>query len=69
MKELRKDLAEERKALTRDVVEAGLNVVDHALGRVAQIVAATVLVLLVATVAILFLVRRMFFRTPGSAKN
>jgi len=69
LKELRKDLAEERTALTRDALEVSLQVMDHALWKVAQIMAATVLMLLVGTVAILFLVRRMFFRTPGSAEN
>jgi hypothetical protein len=69
LKELRKDLAEEQAALTRDALEVSLQVMDHALWKVAQIMAATVLMLLVATVAILFLVRRMFFRTPGPPEN
>ena len=62
LKELREDLVEEQKAMTRDLEQISLKVVDRAMWRVAQLVGVTAMVLAMAAVAGLFLVRRIFFR-------
>ena len=54
-------MTQERKALDQDLNRMGLELVDHAMWRLAQLVAAVLIVLGVGTVAILFLVRRLFF--------
>jgi hypothetical protein len=59
LKKLGEDLASERQAAGREAEK----VVDHAMTRVAEIVGATVLVLLLAAIAGLWLVRRMLFPT------
>ena len=69
LKELREDLVEGQKAMTRDLEQISLKVVDRAMWRVAQIVGITVMVLAMIAAAGLFLVRRMFFRTPHSPGN
>ena len=56
----------ERKALDQDLNRMGLELVDHAVWRLAQLVAAVLIVLGVGTVGILLLVRRLFF-TPQRA--
>jgi len=56
LKELREDLQAERLALSRELEQIGFRVVDHALWRVTQI--------MVAAIAGLYLLRRLFFRTP-----
>jgi hypothetical protein len=61
LKEFHQALFAEREALVRDVEHIGLQTADHALWRAAQLVAATVAVLLLVAVAGLFIVRRMFF--------
>ena len=57
-------VTEERKALDQDIKRIGLELVDHAVWRLAQLVAAVLIVLGVGTVAILVLVRRLFFSLP-----
>jgi hypothetical protein len=52
---------EERRALDQDMNRIALETVDHAIWRVAQLVAAVLVVLGVGAVAMLFLVRRLFF--------
>jgi len=59
-------IIEERKLMTGDMEKISLRTVDHAVWRVAQLVALTLVALLLAAVAGLFLVRRMFFRAPHS---
>ena len=59
-------MTEERKALDQDLKRMGLELVDHAVWRLAQLVAAVLIVLGVGTVAILFLVRRLFFSPRGA---
>ena len=54
-------MTEERKALDQDLNRIGFEVVDHAMWRLAQLVAAVLVVLGVGAVALLFLVRRLFF--------
>jgi hypothetical protein len=62
--DLRQAVSEERKALDQDIERIGLQLVDHALWRLAQLVAAVLAFLGVGTVAILVLVRKLFF-TPS----
>jgi hypothetical protein len=57
-------MTEERKALDQDLNHIGLELVDHAMWRLAQLVAAVLIVLGAGTVAMLFLVRRLFFPLP-----
>jgi hypothetical protein len=57
-------MTEERKALDQDLNRMGLELVDHAMWRLAQLVAAVLIVLGVGSVAMLFLVRRLFFPLP-----
>jgi hypothetical protein len=57
-------MTQERKALDQDLNRMGLEVVDHAMWRLAQLVTAVLIVLGLGTVAILFLVRRLFFPLP-----
>ena len=59
-------MSEERKAVARDVERIGLEVVDHAVWRLAQLVAVVLFSLGGGTVAVLFLVRKLFF-TPSRA--
>ena len=56
----------ERKAFDQDVERMGHQLVDHAIWRLAQLVAAVLVVLGVGTVAILLLIRKLFF-TPRRA--
>jgi len=55
---------EERRALDQDMNRIALETADHALWRVAQLVAAVLIVLGIGTVAMLFLIRRLFFPLP-----
>ena len=64
--DLSQSVSEERKALDQDIERIGLQLVDHAVWRLAQLVAAVLVFLGVGTVAILVLVRKLFF-TPPSA--
>jgi hypothetical protein len=60
MKELREIANAERLALSRDIEQASLNFVDYAALRLAQIVAATVVAVLLGALLLLFLIRRWF---------
>jgi hypothetical protein len=55
---------EERRALDQDMNRIALETVDHAIWRVAQLVAAVLIVLGIGAVAMLFLIRRLFFPLP-----
>jgi hypothetical protein len=57
-------VSEERKALDRDIERIGLELVDHAVWRLAELAAAVLVFLGVGTVAILVLVRKLFFASP-----
>ena len=59
--EMRKTLSEERQAFDEDMVRTARELVDHAVWRIAQLVAATLLFLLVTGTALLLLVRKLFF--------
>ena len=63
--ELGQAMSAERQALERDVERVGLKLVDHAIWRLAQLVAAILVALGVGTVGILVLVRKLFF-TPAT---
>jgi hypothetical protein len=56
--------SEERKALDRDLERIGLEVVDRAAWRLAQLAAAVLASLAGGTVVVLLLVRRLFFTLP-----
>lgn len=58
-------VSEERKAIDRDIEKTGLALVDHAVWRLAQLAAAVLGFLGVGTVAILVLVRKLFFTPLG----
>jgi hypothetical protein len=64
IREISEAMTVERKALDQDLNRMGLEVVDHAMWRLAQLVAAVLIVLGIGTVAMLFLVRRLFFPLP-----
>jgi len=55
---------DERRAMDQDMNRIALEAVDHAVWRVAQLVAAVLVLLGVGTVAMLFLIRRLFFPLP-----
>jgi hypothetical protein len=57
-------MSEERKALDQDIERVGLELVDHAVWRLAQLVAATLVFLGVGMVGFLVLVRKLFFPLP-----
>jgi hypothetical protein len=57
-------MSEERKALDQDIERVGLELVDHAVWRLAQLVAATLVSLGVGMVGFLVLVRKLFFPLP-----
>jgi hypothetical protein len=59
-------IAEERRALMEEMKELGREVVDHALLRTAQLVAAILAALFVGVVVLLLITRRVF-RTPPAA--
>ena len=59
-------IVEERRALTKEMKELGREVVDHALLRTAQMVAAILAALFVGVVVLLLITRRVF-RTPPAA--
>ena len=60
-------MSEERKALERDIERVGVELVDHAIWRLAQLFAAVLVCLGVGTVGILVLVRKLFFRPESRA--
>jgi hypothetical protein len=59
--ELRDIAATERAALSKDIEQAGVRVVDHAAWRVAQLVTVSLAALFLAALLFLFIVRRLFF--------
>ena len=61
IEELRKIAASQRVALSQEIESASVRLVDHATWRVTQLVMATFACLLVATVVLLFFVRRLFY--------
>jgi hypothetical protein len=64
LKQLHESLAEERKALTRDVEQISFKAVDHAMTRLQRLAAAVLAVVIVTAFLGLFLVRLIFFRRP-----
>lgn len=66
--ELHDAVVQERKALTRDLDQMSVNVVDHAFQRAAQLGAVVLVVVFLGIVALLFLVRRLFGARPTSAR-
>jgi hypothetical protein len=60
------EVSEERQALGRDVERIGHELVDHAVWRLAQLLAAVLVCLGAGTVAILVLVRKLFFAPQGA---
>jgi hypothetical protein len=69
LKQLQEALADERKALAQDVDQITRKALDRAMLQLALIVAVTVAVLLLAAVASLFLVRRMFFPSTATSNT
>jgi hypothetical protein len=61
--ELQKDMSDERKAAVQDLEVAGLRLVDHTLWRVAQLMAAGLVFLVLSALVGLLLARRFF--APG----
>ena len=59
-------VSEERKALDRDIERIGLELVDRAAWRLAQLVFAALAFLGVGTAAVLVLIRRLFFSRPAA---
>jgi hypothetical protein len=62
--ELHATIAAERKALTSDVAQFSLKVVDHTMGQLARLLGAAMAAAIIAACLGLFLVRRLFFRRP-----
>jgi len=61
LKEVREIAANERLALSKDIEQSSLKVVDHAAWRLTQIVAATLISLFLAVLILLFVIRRLFY--------
>ena len=59
--ELREIATNERMALGRDIEQAGLKIVDHALWRLSELTAIILACLFLAGVIFLFIIRRLFF--------
>jgi len=57
-------VSEQRKEFDRDAERIGLQMVDHAVWRLAQLVAAALAFLGAGSVAVLLLVRKLFFTPP-----
>lgn len=64
LRELHDTLAAERQALTSEVEQLSLKVVDHAMGQLARLLGAAMAAAVMAACLGLFLVRRLFFRRP-----
>ncbi len=60
-------VSQERNALERDMERVGVQLVDHAIWRLAQLLAAVLACLGVGTVGILLLVRKLFFKPESRA--
>ena len=57
-------MAAERQALTSDVEQLSLKVVDHAVGQLARLLGAAIAAGIMAVCLDVFLVRWLFFRRP-----
>src|SRR5262245_60302894 len=64
LQELHDTIATERQALTSDVEQLSLKVVDHAMGQLARLLGAAMAAAVMTACLGLFLVRRLFFRRP-----
>jgi soluble lytic murein transglycosylase-like protein len=62
-----KAASDERNAFERDIERVGVEVVDHAIWRLAQLLAAALVCLGLGTVGILLLVRKLFFKPASRA--
>lgn len=69
MKDLRVIADDERLAVSKDVEQAGLRVVDHAAWRLAQIAAGTVVAVFVGAALLIFLTRRLFIKPKKPYDN
>ena len=68
MKEVREIAANERLALSRSIQQASVEVVDHAALRLAQIVAAALVTVLLGALLLLLLIRKWFI-SPAEPRN
>jgi hypothetical protein len=68
MKEVREIAANERFALSQDLEKGSVKVVDHAAWRLAQILAATLVSVLLSALFLLFLIRRLF-NSPAEPRD
>jgi len=65
-----RDIAEsQRAAMSRDIEQTGVKLVDHAIWRFAELMAAAFVVLLVTAVIFLFLIRSLFFSSGASDRS
>ncbi len=60
-------VSQERNALERDMERVGVQLVDHAVWRLAELLAAVLFCLGVGTVGILLLARKLFFKPESRA--
>jgi len=60
-------VSDERNAFERDIERAGVQLVDHAVWRLAELFAAVLACLGIGTVGILLLVRKLFFKPESRA--
>ena len=58
-------VSQERKALDQDIERIGVDLVDRAAWRLAQLVGAALVLLGLGVVAILLLVKKLFFAAPA----
>jgi hypothetical protein len=66
VRELHEIATSERVALSRDLEQAGLRIVDHAAWRLSELVTIVLGLSFLAAVLFLFIVRRLFFSSRGS---
>lgn len=64
LQELHATMAAERQALTSDVEQLSLKVVDHAMGQLARLLGAAIAAAILVVCLGVFLVRWLFFRRP-----
>ena len=64
LQELHATIAAERQALTSDVEQLSLKVVDHAAGQLARLLGAAMAAAILVVCLGVFLVRWLFFRRP-----
>jgi hypothetical protein len=60
MKELREIIASERAAVSREIEQAGVRLVDHAVWRIGQLLVAAFVAFLLTAILFLFLIRKLF---------